>query len=336
LKIQIIENSFGHIKKSEMELSIDQKQIGLFLVSQIPAFPAADAARIMQMISTSEALQDLSDSATAIISSISLAITPIVPFAALIPIALFAIRFANGYRNSSNKNQGVEQLVRFQRVWTKLSEERREIISYAYDQSLRLVPGTTAKAFNTLFYGTESQFREKIENVQVKMQDLNERISQMQQIIEIEFKAIKDGLLREKGIITDPIQLGLKLDNGILKCRSELGIDKEDYVEVVVSDEYQGLQQEISKKLQTDKTVILTGLKGIGKSILARHVIYDLLKNGFEILSLDRIHESRVNDTLGESRDRIIIYDPLSPELYLQRREIQGTEYSGLDVRSIV
>jgi hypothetical protein len=87
---------FENIKKSEGDLLLNSKQLGSFLISQIPTFPAAAAAHVVEMISKSEAMQDLSNSATAIISGVNSAISPAIPFAALIPIALFALRFANG------------------------------------------------------------------------------------------------------------------------------------------------------------------------------------------------------------------------------------------------
>jgi ATPase subunit of ABC transporter with duplicated ATPase domains len=203
------------------------------------------------------------------------------------------------------------QLLQFRIAWNTLCKERQEIIGYAYDQEMRLIPGTTLQALNT-FFAFIDQYQEKIDEIQNQIQNLEDNIQK-------EIQGVKQKILRETGIITDISQLGLKYSNDVLLCRSGVGAN-ENYVEVVVSEEYKDIQRQLNEKLNKNKLVVLTGPNGIGKSILARHIVYNLLTYGTEIISLDRVPEEKVWERLGESGERIIFYDPLSPELYLPRK----------------
>jgi hypothetical protein len=328
---------FEEVRKNENALSLNREQLRTYFVSQLQSFPVQQAAHIAERISETEAFQSISESASTVIGSVSSALTPVIPIAAIVPIALFILRFANNYRHYTDKKMSVEQLIMFRRAWENLCEERKVIIGYTYDQAMKLVPGTAAKALNSLFLHSESQFKEKIEGIQEQVQSLFDRIDSIEENIQSEIQKIKRELLEEKGLITDISQLGLKYEKPILMCRSGTGPRDETYVEVVISEEYRGVQNEIKGKLNSDNITVLTGSNGIGKSILARHIIYDLLEEGKEIISLDKVPEEKVLDRLGEStdRDRVVFYDPLSPELYLPRKEIQGTEYIGSDIPRI-
>jgi len=89
----------------------------------------------------------------------------------------------------------------------------------------------------------------------------------------------------------------------------------------------------LTKLLSETKTVFLIGPHGIGKSILARYIMAQIIRSNIPIVSIERLNLENIREVLdiAQKEKLPVLYDPMSPTVYEDRNEIQGLEFQNLE-----
>jgi tetratricopeptide (TPR) repeat protein len=239
---------------------------------------------------------------------------------------MFIVPFIFGLFNKGDRPQAI--LLNTCKAWQSLTEYKKELVAYYYDEKLLLVPGDTKKILDGLFGKTKDEyetkfkeFKQKLENLDSKIQyQLEHVITDINKIYE-EIEGIKQRLMQRDGVLVEPMQLGLIFE-GEWKILGTITGEKED-VRLVTSGPYYSLVNKIRTAIESKKIVIVTGLKGVGKSLLARYALaLDMIDYNRAVIDIKIAAENEYTlrdieqDIIKTGWQATFFFDPLTPYMF--------------------
>jgi len=186
----------------------------------------------------------------------------------------------------------------------------------------------------------EKLFDEKWEEYKKEVEDRLNRIKRDIKRLRKSVKALESDLKQASiltGIYRNPRDLRFDLEKGVFR------VDGSEYT-LVRSEAFDRYVEEIKRRIASGELIVLTGPKGVGKSVLARYTLAELLRSGSYIVYgvgglgarqvaeyMERLH--LLADRLFEKR-LILYYDPSGPERYRDLERVP--ELRGSDVVALI
>jgi hypothetical protein len=256
------------------------------------------------------------------------------PIMLVVPVVIFGFKSIQTLRQKKMKSS-IEEMMEIHRSWNNISEIRKELICYNYDQLFRLTPGTTKECLSQFFGLNKVQFSSALIKIQKDLDNLQTQFKELNEQIDYEIKKIKSEIFKLKGVILDPLQLGINVDNN--KIEIEYIKKEKKFVEIIIEQELLDIEKWVDKSIEKARLVVLTGAHGIGKSVLGRYIATKKLLSQNTVLSIDNIPSDRLETILNEEsfQDEFVLYDPSNVNMYLPKKEFQNSNLKELDVNTI-
>jgi len=211
--------------------------------------------------------------------------------------------------------------------------ELGKLIAYKLATALGLNVEEVCNALTEISGIDKDKLRSMVEDIGKRITEVEEKVKILEKRMEKFEKEVRAGINVvnrdefEKGELYPNIEVA----DGELK----IGVD-EEYYHVVEAGKFGSTINNVINKLEESKVVVLTGHRGIGKSVLAASVIWRLLNNvkvGL-VAKVDELNEN--NDSEFENfidnysiefktvfGRLLILYDPSSTKIYEREREKQ-------------
>lgn len=211
--------------------------------------------------------------------------------------------------------------------------ELGKLIAYKLATTLGLNVEEVCNALTAISGFDKDRLRSMIENINKRLTEVEERVNKLEKRIDKFKKAVRAGI---EAINMDEFGKGglysnIKVADGELK----IGVDKK-YYHVVEAGKFESTINDVINKLEESKVVVLTGPRGIGKSVLAASVIWRLLNNGEVglVAKVDELNENNDSEFENFIEDYskefktvfgrlLILYDPSSTKIYKRERKKQ-------------
>ncbi|WP_052292151.1 hypothetical protein [Saccharolobus islandicus] len=173
---------------------------------------------------------------------------------------------------------------------------------------------------------SEDELREEVKNVERKLEELEEKFNELSRNVELLKQVITAGVIaaRKDDFAKGLVNPNVRVEGGVLKVRVEGG-----YYNVVRAGKFGDLVNQVVSELKDKGLVTVVGPKGIGKSILAASVIWELFDEIGLVVRVDSLAdkysefmtfvENYVSE-FGEFFGRLLIlYDPSSTKVYEEK-----------------
>jgi energy-coupling factor transporter ATP-binding protein EcfA2 len=211
--------------------------------------------------------------------------------------------------------------------------ELGKLIAYKLATTLGLNVEEVCNALTKISGIDKDKLGSMIENINKGLTEVEERVNKLEKRIDKFKKAVRAGI---EAINMDEFGKGglhpnIKVADGELK----IGVDKK-YYHVVEAGKFESTINDVINKLEESKVVVLTGPRGIGKSVLAASVIWRLLNNGEVglVAKVDELNENNDSEFENFIEDYskefktvfgrlLILYDPSSTKIYKRERKKQ-------------
>jgi len=158
----------------------------------------------------------------------------------------------------------------------------------------------------------EKGLEDRLEQLEKRVEELEKRVGRI------------EGQLRDlralTGVYQEPGDLGFDLERGKFWVESK----KEEY-DLVTSGRFVEHAGKLLEALERGELVVVTGPRGVGKSVLARYALAKLLETGhwrvYEVETLDEKSAAAAVVKLGRAADSspwglAVLYDPSAPVYY--------------------
>jgi polyhydroxyalkanoate synthesis regulator phasin len=265
------------------------------------------------------------------------------------------------------KKNPFDKIIVLKKYWDSLNESERKMLCYKLDSSQHLRPGESEKYLRSVF-GDElrdlekkveeaktyvqknlEEFQKKLEEFEKENKDILSKLAELNEGIKEfnnEFKSALDELrksveeLRERidklkeelhanVVIADKKDFekgfsNIKVENGKLR----ISVRPREFKDVVMIGEFGRLIDDVADTLKELGVVVVTGPKGIGKSILGTTVVWKLLNSGsakwvigVEDLSNDKIVVNFNNFLLNVKElghRSLVVFDPSATYAYME------------------
>ena len=284
----------------------------------------------------------------------------------LLVVSVFAGAIKDISEEKAKKNP-FDKIIVLKKYWDSLNESERKMLCYKLDSSQHLAPGESEKYLRSVF-GDElrdlekkveeaktyvqknlEEFQKKLEEFEKENKDILSKLAELNEDIKDfnnEFKSALDELrksvkeLRERVdklkeelhanvVIADKKDFekgfsNIKVENGKLR----ISVRPREFKDVVMIGEFGRLIDDVADTLKELGVVVVTGPKGIGKSILGTTVVWKLLNSGsakwvigVEDLSNDKIVVNFNNFLLNVKElghRSLVVFDPSATYAYME------------------
>jgi len=210
----------------------------------------------------------------------------------------------------------------------------QEVVTEEELEKLREEVGGDLEALEQRLRGL---FKQRIDQLR---EELEERLGQLEERVE-ELERKVGGIEGElgqlqalAGVYKKPRDLGFDLERGTFK------VGNNEY-RLVTSGRFMEHAGKLLEALECGELVVVTGPRGVGKSVLARYALAKLLETGhwrvYEVETLDERSAAEVTESLHEATKSspwrlAVLYDPSAPLYYEPGYELSLSPGVGLTV----
>ncbi len=232
------------------------------------------------------------------------------------------------YQLTKTPGRNPFELIELRRYWQSLHSSLKRIVASKVAIQMGITPKEAEEAINQLTGVDEGQLRQLIENIQARIEELERRVENLGREVNLLEAQVKGFKIYGLGDIADG-----SLYPNIKLVGNDLGIVSETYGKLEVSVVRAGRFNEHLGQLRDSLSkgaVVLTGPRGIGKSVLTVYTIWSLLREGgyYGVVRLKELTDPNARLSLENFLERyaknfaetfgklIILYDPSPPEAY--------------------
>jgi len=207
------------------------------------------------------------------------------------------------------------------RIVTKqeVEELKKKILS---DEEFR---GELEKLFDEKWKKYKEEVESRLDRIEEEIKNLRKRVD------DLENDLYQVNVL--VGIYRNPKDLHFDLEKGVFS------VDDDKYT-LVRSSAFDRYVEEIKRRIALGELIVLTGPKGVGKSVLARYTLAEVLSSGsyrvYGVSRLEAEHTTTFHELAEKRFDKqlILYYDPSRPEHYTDPERVPKLE--GSDIIAVI
>jgi len=189
------------------------------------------------------------------------------------------------------------------------TEEELEKLREEVGGDLEALEGRLRELFEQRIDKLEKGLEERLGQLEKRVEELEKRVS----VVEGDLNSVQ----ALAGVYKEPGDLGFDLERG------KFWVEKE--YDLVTSGRFVEHAGKLLEALERGELVVVTGPRGVGKSVLARYALARLLETGhwrvYRTKTLDEESAAEVADSLARVADNspwrlAVLYDPSAPLFY--------------------
>jgi len=214
------------------------------------------------------------------------------------------------------------------RIVTKqeVEELKKKVLS---DEEFR---GELEKLFDEKWKKYKEEVESRLDRIEEEIKNLRESVD----ALERKLSQYQDNQYQDNGsirIYRNPEDLHFDLKKGVFR------VDNDEYT-LVRSSVFDRYVEEIKQRIALGELIVLTGPKGVGKSVLARYTLAEVLSRGsYKVYGVSRLeaeHTTTFQELAQKRFDKqlILYYDPSRPEHYKGLRRVP--KLKGSDIAAVI